>query len=121
MKRDDEVSWRGLGRIEKSLLILIAVWAFFFFTGIAPRFLSAAGLAAIVMGVAAIIKIGRMALRNLIWSLRNRLIVAYLFIAVVPIVLLLALMLVTSRALVGQMAVYLVQRQLDNRIGTLSF
>ena len=56
-----------------------------------------------------------MAMRNLIWRLRNRLIVAYLFIAVVPIVLILALMLVTSYALVGQMAVYLVNRELENR------
>ena len=72
-------------------------------------------MAAILMGVVALIKIGRMAMRNLIWRLRNRLIVAYLFIAVVPIVLILALMLVTSYALIGQMAVYLVNRELENR------
>ena len=62
-----------------------------------------------------------MAMRNLIWRLRNRLIVAYLFIAVVPIVLILALMLVTSYALIGQMAVYLVNRELENRMRTLAF
>jgi sigma-B regulation protein RsbU (phosphoserine phosphatase) len=73
------------------------------------------------MGVLAIVKIGRMAMSNLIWRLRNRLIVAYLFIAVVPIVLILALMLVTSYALIGQMAVYLVNRELDNRMRTLLF
>ena len=78
-------------------------------------------MAAILMGVVALIKIGRMAMRNLIWRLRNRLIVAYLFIAVVPIVLILALMLVTSYALIGQMAVYLVNRELENRMRTLAF
>lgn len=121
MKRDDEVSWGGLGKIEKLFLILLAAWTLLFFTGVAQKYQTLAGLAAILMGVITVIKIGRMALRNLIWRLRNRLIVAYLFIAVVPIVLLLALMLVTSYALVGQMAVYLVNQQLYNRIGTLAF
>jgi sigma-B regulation protein RsbU (phosphoserine phosphatase) len=119
MKRDDEVSWGRLGRIEKIFLVLMAVWALLFFTGMAQRYQTLAGAAAIFMGVLAIVKIGRMALRNLIWRLRNRLIVAYLFIAVVPIALLLIFMLVTSYAVVGQMAVYMVQKDLDYRINTL--
>jgi phosphoserine phosphatase RsbU/P len=117
----DEVSWGRLGRIEKLFLLLMAVWALLFFTGMAQRFQTLAALAAIFMGVVALIKIGRMALRNLIWRLRNRLIVAYLFIAVVPIVLILALMLVTSYAVVGQVAVYLVNKELENRMRTLAF
>ena len=121
MKRDHEVSWGRLGRIEKVFLVLMAIWALLYFTGLAQKFQTLTAMAAIVMGVVAIIKIGRMAMRNLIWRLRNRLIVAYLFIAVVPIVLILALMLVTSYALIGQMAVYLVNRELENRMRTLSF
>ena len=109
MKRD-EVSWGRLGRVEKLFLALMALWALLFFTGMAQRFQTLAALAAIFMGVVSLVKIGRMALRNLIWRLRNRLIVAYLFIAVVPIVLILALMLVTSYAVVGQVAVYLVNK-----------
>ncbi|MCX6626643.1 MAG: SpoIIE family protein phosphatase [Candidatus Solibacter sp.] len=119
MKRDDDVSWSRLGRIEKVFLVLMAIWALLYFTGMAQKYQTLAGVAAVCMGVAAIVKIGRMALRNLIWRLRNRLIVAYLFIAVVPIVLILALMLVTSYTLVGQIAVYMVQKDLDNRISTL--
>ena len=121
MKRDHEVSWGRLGRIEKVFLVLMAIWALLYFTGLAQKFQTLTAMAAIVMGVVAIIKIGRMAMRNLIWRLRNRLIVAYLFIAVVPIGLILALMLVTSYALIGQMAVYLVNRELENRMRTLSF
>src|ERR1035441_538924 len=116
MKKDDEVSWGRLGRSEKVFLALIAVSALLFFTRSAPELKFPAALAAIVMGVAIVSKIGRMAMRTLIWRLRNRLIVAYLFIAVVPIVLILALMLVTSYALVGQMAVYMVQKDLTNRM-----
>src|ERR1035437_6357960 len=118
MKRDDDVSWGRLGWIERLFLVLMAIWALLFFTGMAQRYQTLAAVAAIFMGVLAIVKIGRMAMRNLIWRLRNRLIVAYLFIAVVPIVLILALILVTSWALVGQMAVYMVTRELDNRVRT---
>src|SRR5664279_4933357 len=119
MKRDDDVTWGRLGWIERIFLLLMVIWALLFFTGMAQKFQTLSALAAIFMGVLALVKIGRMAMRNLIWRLRNRLIVAYLFIAVVPIVLILALMLVTSYALVGQMAVYMVQKDLDNRINTL--
>jgi sigma-B regulation protein RsbU (phosphoserine phosphatase) len=121
MKRDDDVTWGRLGWIERIFLLLMVIWALLFFTGMAQKFQTLSALAAIFMGVLALVKIGRMAMRNLIWRLRNRLIVAYLFIAVVPIVLILALMLVTSYALVGQMAVYLVDRELTNRMRTLLF
>jgi sigma-B regulation protein RsbU (phosphoserine phosphatase) len=121
MKRDDDVSWGRLGWIEKLFLLLMATWALLFFTGVAQKFQTLAAICAIFMGVVSIVKIGRMALRNLIWRLRNRLIVAYLFIAVVPIVLILALMLVTSYALIGQVAVYLVDKELGNRMRILGF
>ena len=120
MNRDEGASWRGLGRVEKVALVLIVAWALLFFAGIGQRYQTMLGLAALFMGIVMIVKIGRMALRNLIWRLRDRLIVAYVFIAVVPIVLLLALILATSYALVGQMAVYLVNAELANRARTLS-
>jgi sigma-B regulation protein RsbU (phosphoserine phosphatase) len=119
MKRDDGVSWRRLGRIEKSFFVLMAAWAVLHFAGLAGGLQTFIAIAAIVMGIAAIVKLGRMAVRNAIWRLRNRLIVAYLFIAVVPVVLILAFMLGTSYAVVGQVAVYLVNRQLDNHMRTL--
>ncbi len=119
MKKDDGVNWAKLGRIEKVCLFLVAIWVMLYFAGASGMLQTLTAIAAIVMGVAAIVKLGRMALRNAIWRLRNRLIVAYLFIAVVPIALILALMLGTSYAIVGQVAVYLVERQLDNRMRTL--
>src|SRR5262249_49888026 len=55
----------------------------------------------------------------LIWRLRNRLIVAYLFIAVVPILLILIMAAITSYAVIGQMAVYLVNSELNRRAASL--
>ena len=50
-----------------------------------------AGLLLTIFGIAAAYQLARRIARRAIWRLRNRLIVAYLFIAVVPIVLILAL------------------------------
>ena len=115
------MTWGRLGRTEKLFLILLAIWALLYFTAIAPGLVTIVTLATATVGFAGLIKIGRMAIHNLIWRLRNRLIVGYLFVAVVPIVLVLALMLVTSYAVVGQMAVYLVNKELENRMHTLLF
>ena len=92
-----------------------------YFTAIAPGLLPIVTFATATFLIAGLIKVGRMAIHNLIWRLRNRLIVAYLFVAVVPIVLMLTLLLVTSYAVVGQMAVYLVNKELDNRMRILGF
>src|ERR1035441_7598213 len=53
--------------------------------------------------------------RRAIWRLRNRLVVAYLFIAVVPIVLILALVVFAGKGIIGQVAVYLVDTELSRR------
>ena len=53
MKRDDEVSWGRLGRIEKLFFVLMATWALLFFTGMAQRYQTLTAMAAIVMGVVA--------------------------------------------------------------------
>ena len=67
------------------------------------------------------VRLARRALRNLIWRLRNRLIVAYLFIAVVPIVLVIGLLAGAVVPCVGQTAVYLVNTALDARMRQPSF
>ncbi|MCX6610436.1 MAG: SpoIIE family protein phosphatase [Acidobacteria bacterium] len=64
-------------------------------------------------------RFGRLALRSIIWRLRNRLIVAYVFIALVPIVLLATLAAVTTYFVTGQMAIYLVNSELERQVGTL--
>ena len=53
---------------------------------------------------------------RLLWSLRNRLIVAYLFIAVVPILLIVALVLIAGRVLYSQLGAYLLHEDIQDRI-----
>ena len=67
----------------------------------------------------AIWRLGRLLLNRLVWRLRNRLIVAYIFIALVPVVLLVSLGAVISYFVTGQMAIYLVHGELERQVGTL--
>jgi sigma-B regulation protein RsbU (phosphoserine phosphatase) len=52
---------------------------------------------------------------HLLWSLRNRLVVAYLFIAVVPVLLLLTLALLSAQILYSQLGGYLLYEDLHRR------
>src|SRR5262252_3514844 len=57
---------------------------------------------------------------ELLWSLRNRLIVAYLFLAVVPIVLLLILASMLGQIVYEQLGGYLLYHEIEDRIVRLS-
>jgi sigma-B regulation protein RsbU (phosphoserine phosphatase) len=119
MQKGYAAYWRLLGRIEKAFLVLVVIYAALYFSRIAPTLQSLAGLAAFVFGLLTLFRLARRAVRKAIWRLRNRLIVAYLFIAVVPIVLILTLVGIAGWAVIGQMAVYLVNTELSHRQTTL--
>ena len=55
---------------------------------------------------------------RLLWSLRNRLIVAYLFIALVPILLIVTLVALAGRILYSQLGAYLLYEDIQTRINT---
>jgi sigma-B regulation protein RsbU (phosphoserine phosphatase) len=76
-------------------------------------------LAMYVAGIWLAIRLLRMAIRRGIWRLRNRLLAAYLFMAVVPILLIGTLAVFAVRAIASQLAVYLVTSELDRRIDGL--
>ncbi len=73
-------------------------------------------LAVYASGIWLAFRLARMALRRGIWRLRNRLLAAYLFMAVVPLLLLGTFAWVALHFIAGQMAVYLVTSELDRRI-----
>src|SRR5437667_7258991 len=59
-------------------------------------------------------------IRRMSWRLRNRLIVTYLLIAVVPVALIFILLALGGYVVVGQVAVYLVNSELDRRTDALN-
>ena len=87
--------------------------------GRAPLAQSLLGLFATVMGLLTFFQVARRGIAKAIWRLRNRLIAAYLLIAVVPVVLILMLVAMAGYAVIGQMAVYLVNTELKHREDTL--
>ena len=107
--------WRQLGGIEKAFLIAVGLYAILAATGMFATWQSLLGLASVILGLLALFRLARRAMRSAIWRLRNRLIAAYLFIAVVPIVLILTLVGFAGYAVIGQMAVYLVNTELNHR------
>ena len=111
--------YRKLGRIEKIFLILVllALAVAYFLPSSAISLL--VNFAAWIVGFVVAIRLARRGVKKLIWRLRNRLIVAYAFIAMVPIVLILVLVLVSTYGLTGQIALYLINSELDRRTAIL--
>jgi sigma-B regulation protein RsbU (phosphoserine phosphatase) len=95
-------------------LLMVAAW-------MAGVFLAQLALGGALVVVAAIllVRYGQRLLKRVIWRLRNRLVVAYLFIAVIPILLIVMLTASTARFLGGQLAVHLVNSELDRRSTSL--
>src|SRR6516165_1537332 len=111
--------WRRLGRIEKAFLVTSALFVLLYFSGLAAPLQVLVALAAFALGLVTLFRLAQRGMKRAIWRLRNRLIAAYLFIAVVPIVLILTLVRLASIAVMGQMAVYLVNTELQHRINGL--
>lgn len=111
--------WRRLGGIEKTFLVFAFLYLVVAAVGRTPLAQSFLALATILLGLLCLIRFARRRLRTAIWRLRNRLIAAYLLIAVVPVVLILLLVALAGYAVIGQMAVYLVNTELKHRQETM--
>jgi sigma-B regulation protein RsbU (phosphoserine phosphatase) len=71
------------------------------------------------LGAWVLIRLAQSGIRRCIWRLRNRLYVTYLFIAVVPICLILVLAGVGAYMFTSQVAVFLVKSELERRTASL--
>jgi sigma-B regulation protein RsbU (phosphoserine phosphatase) len=63
-----------------------------------------------------IFRVGGWTRSRLLWSLRNRLIIAYIFIAVVPVVMILVLGALSARILYSQLGAYLINEDMHRRV-----
>jgi sigma-B regulation protein RsbU (phosphoserine phosphatase) len=73
----------------------------------------------IVFGFWLALRLTRAFMRKAIWRLRNRLLVTYLFIAVVPVLLIVTLSGLSMYLLLSQLAAYLASSELDRRVAAL--
>ncbi|HUE00283.1 MAG TPA: SpoIIE family protein phosphatase [Bryobacteraceae bacterium] len=111
--------YRKLGRIEKTFLFALVLAIVLAIAAPATLIELLVTFAVWILGFIVAVRLARTGVKKLIWSLRNRLIVAYAFIAMVPIGLILALVLVSTYWLTGQIAIYLVNSELDRRTSIL--
>lgn len=77
-------------------------------------------IAAFFLGFWLIIRLMRLGARRAIWRLRNRLLVTYTFIAVVPLFLVLTLVVLSAYAVLSQLAVHLASSELERRVEILT-
>jgi sigma-B regulation protein RsbU (phosphoserine phosphatase) len=101
--------------LEQALALLVLAYLILRLTGGAPMAQLLFACVCILLGLIVAIRLARRGLRKAIWRLRNRLIAAYIFIAVVPVVLILLLAAIATYAVIGQMAVYVVNIELRHR------
>ncbi|MGH9727556.1 MAG: PP2C family protein-serine/threonine phosphatase [Candidatus Acidiferrales bacterium] len=115
--------WRAFWRTTSALdRLATAVFILFLlsWTTHLGRYLSFLGAWRVILFLIAagylIVRLARWARKRLLWGLRNRLIVAYIFIAVVPVVLLLAMVALSGYLLYFQLGAHLLQDDLTARI-----
>lgn len=111
--------YRKLGRVEKTFIVLVLLSVVLAYALPATFIGLLVTFAAWVLAFIVAVRLARKGVKKLIWRLRNRLIVAYAFIAMVPVVLILALVLVSAYGLTGQIAIYLINSELDRRTSIL--
>ena len=108
-----------IGNVEIAFAVLLALYLGCTFLMPESFGLALLRYFVIVLGGWSAIRISRDVVRKSIWRLRNRLMVAYFFIAVVPIILVTTLLGLGAYLVAGQLSTYLVTAELDRRIGSL--
>ena len=106
-----------IGRVERAFAVLLAVYmvASYF----ESRWLLLLKLVVSIVAVWVATRFARSIVNQMLWRLRNRLIVAYFFIAVVPILLISALVGIGGMFVGGQVSIFLVTSELERRTNSL--
>src|ERR1051325_10361153 len=94
--------WQKLARIEKAFLIVLLLDLLLIPFAPASGMQLLVSIAAWTLGIICAARLARRYTTKLIWRLRNRLIVAYVFIAVVPILLIVVLVASATYVITGQ-------------------
>jgi phosphoserine phosphatase RsbU/P len=106
-----------IGRVERAFAVVLAIY-------MVASYFKAPGLTVLklivsIVGLWTAIRVARSVVTQMLWALRNRLIVAYFFIALVPIILITALVGLGGILVGGQLSVYLVTSELERRTNAL--
>jgi sigma-B regulation protein RsbU (phosphoserine phosphatase) len=109
-------SWQRLSILDLIALVLAAFGAFAAIAGFQGKLSGFAKFLAACCVVYLLFRLISWGRTRLLWSLRNRLIVAYVFIAVVPILLILTLVILAGRIVYSQLGAYLLYEDIHDRV-----
>jgi phosphoserine phosphatase RsbU/P len=112
--------WRRLSRIDVLAILLILGGLGCAILGLNAGIASFLKFLSIIAAVYALFRAIGLWRSRLLWSLRNRLIVAYLFIAVVPILLILTLVILAGQILYSQLGGYIFYEDMQRRIAMMA-
>jgi sigma-B regulation protein RsbU (phosphoserine phosphatase) len=101
----------GLFALQKLLGLFAATWGQYLVGWV--------GFLLIVAGVLFAILAFRWVKRRILWRVRNRLIVTYVFIGVIPAVLIVAMAFITLYGFAGQFAVFVVTSEINSQLRSL--
>lgn len=110
-----------LGKLEKTFIVLFLLYIALAFLIPASGFTALLQVVVVLLALWILIRLARTGIRRAIWRLRNRLLMTYLFIAVVPVLLIIVFVSIGAYALSSQLAVYLVSSELDRRISSIAW
>ncbi|MDZ4801874.1 MAG: SpoIIE family protein phosphatase [Bryobacteraceae bacterium] len=109
-----------IGRVEWTFGALLLAYIGLSFVPSTPELLLLfLKTAASAFGAWVFIRLTRRMVREMLWRLRNRLIVAYIFIALVPVVLITLLVGLGAYLVGGQVTIYVVNSELERRTASL--
>src|ERR1700674_5742593 len=111
--------WRRISRLDLIALVILAAGGAAFLFEREGGLFSFAKFLSVLAGIYLIFRLIGWWRTRLLWSLRNRLIVAYLFIAVVPVLLLVALAIISGMILYTQLGAYLLYDELQHHVETI--
>jgi sigma-B regulation protein RsbU (phosphoserine phosphatase) len=109
-------AWRRCSRLDVAALAVLLAGGFASAMDLGGGVFSFLKFLAVLAGAYLVYRMVAWGRNRLLWSLRNRLIVAYLFIAVVPILLIMTFVLLAGRFLYSQLGAYLLYEDLHRRI-----
>lgn len=113
-------AWRRLSRVDLLAILLILGGAASAVLGLDNGFASFLKFLAVVATIYLLVRLAGWWRTRLLWSLRNRLIVAYLFIAVVPILLILTLVILAGQIIYSQLGAYLLYGDIQRRVAMMA-
>src|SRR5271154_4084220 len=112
--------WRRLSRLDLVALVLAVLGAFLYVLDLSGGLLSLLKFLGAIADVYLVIRMIGWWRTKLLWRLRDRLIVAYLFIALVPVLLVVTLAVFSLMILYTQLGGYLLYVDLQHRVEMVS-